>query len=137
MTGAGGRTGKLVIKKLLAEPEYFSPVATVRSKSSAGKVTSEGLPESALVEFDLAAAAAAGTAPASLTAALQGADALVIATSGVPQIKPLSLIPVMWAKLTGKEGVRPEFTWKQGQMPEQVTARAGGGCFVACWGGWV
>lgn len=36
------------------------------------------------------------------------------------QIKYLSLIPVMLAKITGKEGVRPEFSWKQGQMPEQV-----------------
>lgn len=120
VTGAGGRTGKLVVKKLLAQPDKFTPIATVRSKSNAGKLTSEGLPESALVEFDLAAAAAAGSAPADLQAALQGADALVIATSGVPQIKPLSLIPVIWAKITGKEGVRPEFTWKQGQMPEQV-----------------
>jgi uncharacterized protein YbjT (DUF2867 family) len=120
VTGAGGRTGKLVVKKLLEQHSTYSVVATVRSKSSAGKLTSEGLPESNLVEFDLAAAAAAGAAPAGLTAALQGADALVIATSGVPQIKPLSLIPVIWAKITGKEGVRPEFTWKQGQMPEQV-----------------
>jgi hypothetical protein len=38
------------------------------------------------------------------------------------QIKYLSLIPVMLAKITGKEGVRPEFSWKQGQMPEQVSA---------------
>lgn len=125
MTGAGGRTGKLVVKKLLAQPDKFTPIATVRSKSNAGKLTSEGLPESALVEFDLAAAAAAGSVPADLQAALQGADALVIATSGVPQIKPLSLIPVIWAKITGKEGVRPEFTWKQGQMPEQVRLRVG------------
>lgn len=119
VTGAGGRTGKLVVKKLLAQPDSFTPIATVRSKSSQ-KLTGEGLPESALVEFDLAAAAAAGSVPAGLASALQGADALVIATSGVPQIKPLSLIPVIWAKITGKEGVRPEFTWKQGQMPEQV-----------------
>jgi hypothetical protein len=76
-----------VVKKLLEQPNTFTPIATVRSKSSAGKLTSEGLPESALVEFDLAAAAAAaGAAPAALTAALQGADALVIATSGVPQV---------------------------------------------------
>jgi uncharacterized protein YbjT (DUF2867 family) len=86
VTGAGGRTGKLVVKKLLEQPNTFTPIATVRSKSSAGKLTSEGLPESSLVEFDLAAAAAAGAAPAALTAALQGADALVIATSGVPQV---------------------------------------------------
>ncbi len=29
-------------------------------------------------------------------------------------------LQVFWAKLTGQEGVRPEFTWKAGQMPEQV-----------------
>lgn len=87
VTGAGGRTGKLVVKKLLAQPDTFTPIATVRSKGSAGKLTAEGLPESALVEFDLAAAAAAGVAPPALAAALQGADALVIATSGVPQVR--------------------------------------------------
>lgn len=53
-------------------------------------------------------------------AAFDGADALVIATSAVPVIRYLSLIPVFWAKLTGKEGVRPEFDWKGNQMPEQV-----------------
>jgi hypothetical protein len=136
VTGAGGRTGKLVVKKLLAQPDKFMPIATVRSKSSAGKLTSEGLPESALVEFDLAAAAAAGTAPAALTAALQDADALVIATSGVPQIKPLSLIPVIWAKITGKEGVRPEFSWKEGQMPEQVRLARQAGTSLVLSGFW-
>lgn len=38
---------------------------------------------------------------AALTAAFSGADSLVIATSAVPQIRYLSLIPVFWAKLTG------------------------------------
>eukprot|EP00775_Hariotina_reticulata_P010886 gene10886-11040_t len=120
VTGAGGRTGQLIVKKLLEQKDKFTALATVRSKSSGNKLLADGLPESSLLEFDLAAAAAAGSAPPSLTAALQGADALIIATSGVPQIKYLSLIPVIWAKLTGKEGVRPDFTWKQGQMPEQV-----------------
>jgi dihydrodipicolinate reductase len=130
VSGAGGRTGQLVVKKLLEQKDNFSVVATVRSKGSAGKLTSAGLPESNLVEFDLAAAAAAAgstsnAAAAGLAAALQGADALVIATSGVPQIKYLSLIPVMLAKIMGKEGVRPEFSWKQGQNPEQVSVHAG------------
>jgi dihydrodipicolinate reductase len=129
VSGAGGRTGQLVVKKLLEQMDNFSVVATVRSKGSAGKLTSAGLPESNLVEFDLAAAAAAAgstsnAAAAGLAAALQGADALVIATSGVPQIKYLSLIPVILAKITGKEGVRPEFSWKQGQNPEQVGLQA-------------
>jgi NAD(P)-dependent dehydrogenase (short-subunit alcohol dehydrogenase family) len=120
VTGAGGRTGQLIVKKLLDQKDQFTALATVRSKSSGNRLLADGLPESSLIEFDLATAAADGSTPASLTAALQGADALIIATSGVPQIKYLSLIPVFWAKLTGKEGVRPEFTWKQGQMPEQV-----------------
>ncbi|KAF6265324.1 isomerase [Scenedesmus sp. NREL 46B-D3] len=125
VSGAGGRTGQLVVKKLLEQKDNFSVVATVRAKGSAGKLTSAGLPVSSLVEFDLAAAAgtagsASNAAAAGLAAALQGADALVIATSGVPQIKYLSLIPVMLAKITGKEGVRPEFSWKQGQNPQQI-----------------
>ncbi|KAF8069509.1 hypothetical protein HT031_001625 [Scenedesmus sp. PABB004] len=127
VTGAGGRTGGLVVQKLLEARERFDVVATVRSRASSGaKLTAAGLPESALVEFDVAAAAAGAGAAAdnpaasAFAAALAGADALVICTSGVPQIKYLSLIPVMLAKLTGKEGVRPQFTWKAGQRPEQV-----------------
>lgn len=77
---------------------------------------SAGLPQSNLHSLDLGAPPPLAT----LTTWLQGADALVIATSGVPQIKPLSLIPVMLAKLFKQEGVRPQFKWKEGQMPEQV-----------------
>ena len=138
MTGAAGRTGALIIKELLARPEDFSVAGTVRARASGSKLLAAGLPEASLVEFDLAAAAAAADpaaspAAAGLKAALQGADTLVIATSGVPQIKYLSLIPVMLAKITGKQGVRPDFTWKAGQMPEQVreasiAAVQGGAC---------
>lgn len=139
VTGAGGRTGALIVKKLLEQKDKYNTVATVRSKSSGSKLVSSGLADSALVEFDLAAAAAApagasSPAAAGLATALQGADALIIATSGVPQIKWLSLIPVMLAKLTGKEGVRPDFIWKQGQMPEQVGMQQGQGLqLVAVW----
>lgn len=65
----------------------------------------------------------------------------VIATSAVPKIKPLSLIPVLLAKLTGKQGVRPQFTFKADQFPEQIdwlgqkaqidAAKAAGAC---AWG---
>ena len=43
------------------------------------------------------------------------------------QLKPLSLIPVFWAKLTGGKA-SPEFTWKEGQFPEQVVC----GCVCVC-----
>ncbi|GAB4818937.1 hypothetical protein N2152v2_005983 [Parachlorella kessleri] len=56
-----------------------------------------------------------------LDRAMEGADALVIATSAVPQIKPLSFIKVIWGKITKADPApRPEFTFKGGQMPEQV-----------------
>ncbi|PSC75759.1 NAD(P)-binding [Micractinium conductrix] len=55
-----------------------------------------------------------------LQKAMAGANALVIATSAVPKIKPLSLIPVMLAKVTGKQGVSPQFTFKADQYPEQI-----------------
>lgn len=58
-----------------------------------------------------------------LQQSLAGCDALVIATSAVPQLKPLSLVKVFWAKITGQEGVRPEFGWKGNQLPEQVGSR--------------
>lgn len=46
----------------------------------------------------------------------------MIATSAVPQLKPLSLVKVFWAKITGQEGVRPDFGWKGDQLPEQVSS---------------
>ncbi len=56
-----------------------------------------------------------------LDRAIEGCDALVIATSAVPKIKPLSLIPVIWGKITkANPAPRPEFTFKADQMPEQI-----------------
>jgi hypothetical protein len=133
VTGAGGRTGGLIIKQLLSDPTRFtSVIGTVRSKAAA-KVA--GLPEGDVVEVDLAAAAAeaatasdvrSNAAAAGLLEALQGADALVICTSGVPQIKYASLIGVIAGRLIGRKFM-PGFTWKQGQTPEQVRSAAGDG----------
>jgi nucleoside-diphosphate-sugar epimerase len=136
VTGAGGRTGKLVLKRLLQRqdesPELVrSVVGTVRSGSSALALKSD-LPELAVAAnsvavVDVAAlgrAAESGANPleadAELKAALDGADALVIVTSGVPQIKKRSLVWVMIAKLIGKQGVRPSFRWKAGEEPKTV-----------------
>lgn len=131
VTGAGGRTGGLIVKKLLEEKDKFSSVTgTVRSKSSgSSKLASDGLQESSIVQFDLSAAAAAADDPANpaaaeLAAVLRDADVLIICTSGVPQIKYASLIGVIAGRLVGRKSM-PGFTWKQGQRPEQVSgARA-------------
>lgn len=97
MTGAAGRTGGLIVQQLLTDKEKFNSIkATVRAKKSATALLSAGLTEPDIVEFDLAAAAAAAASSeagaaaepntARLAEALQGADALVICTSGVPQV---------------------------------------------------
>lgn len=113
VTGAAGRTGSLAVKKLAAGD--FTPRAVIRSESSKGKVTALGVADKDVFYADVSAANAADYAKA-----FEGADAVILATSGVPKLKPLSMIPVLWAKITGKEGVRPEFEWKEGQMPQQV-----------------
>ncbi|MEW5297232.1 MAG: hypothetical protein WDW36_000456 [Sanguina aurantia] len=115
VTGAAGKTGGLIVKKLVERSAQFEPRALVRSDKSKAKVTALGVAESAIFTANIATASAAD-----LAAALKGVDALVIGTSGVPEINYLSLIPVFVAKLTGQKGVSPSFTWKEGQKPEQV-----------------
>jgi glutamyl-tRNA reductase len=108
VTGAGGRTGSLVFKKLLANPKY-QPIGVVRSEASKESLKKNlGASDEQIVVGDILGS----NGVAILDKALAGADALVIATSAVPKIKPLSLIPVIFAKITGKEGVRPKFTFK-------------------------
>jgi uncharacterized protein YbjT (DUF2867 family) len=135
VTGAGGRTGKLVVKRLLeaqdADANSVSQVAaTVRSGDSLLRLKSD-LPELAAAHnnvyvVDIAkigrevANGATAVNDPDLSAALEGADALIIVTSGVPQIMKRSLVWVMLSRLIGKQGVRPSFRWKQGEEPKLV-----------------
>jgi hypothetical protein len=133
VTGEGGRTGGLIVKQLLSDKDKYSTVnATVRSKKTASALLSAGLADEDVIEFDLAAAAAAAEGAAAAAAAegaeantarlaeaLKGADVLVICTSAVPQIKYSSLIGVIAGRLVGRKNM-PGFTWKQGQNPEKV-----------------
>lgn len=121
------------MKQLLSDKDKYSTVkATVRSKKTASALLSAGLTDEDVIEFDLAAAAAAAAEgeaasaaegaeanTARLTEALKGADVLVICTSAVPQIKYTSLIGVIAGRLVGRKNM-PGFTWKQGQTPEKV-----------------
>ncbi|GBF95759.1 hypothetical protein Rsub_08195 [Raphidocelis subcapitata] len=106
------------MKRLIAGgADEYAPVPIVRSDKSAKKVEGDnGLPAGSARVLDIAA-----NDLAAATAALQGCDALVIATSAVPQIVFLSLIPVMIKKLLRSDNPgRPSFTWKEGQNPEKV-----------------
>lgn len=116
VTGAGGRSGKLVMKKLLERQDKFSPVGVVRSDNSAKELRGYGATDDQIFVGDLLG----DQGKANLQKALKGCDALVIATSAVPKIKPLSILKVLFAKITRQEGVRPEFTFKADQTPEQI-----------------
>lgn len=102
VTGAGGRTGSLTVKRLLAESEKYSVVAVVRTPESATQKL-PGLSEDVVAVVDIASEGAAEA----LAKAFSGADALVIASSATPKMRqpPPTNGP-------------PEFYYEQ--YPEQV-----------------
>jgi uncharacterized protein YbjT (DUF2867 family) len=96
VTGATGRTGSLVLQKLRQRPQEFVALGFARS---ADKVNQTFGSTDKFFLGDI-------RDPASLEAALQGVDALVILTSAVPQ-----------PKAPPQPGERPEFTFAVGGTP--------------------
>jgi uncharacterized protein YbjT (DUF2867 family) len=101
VTGAGGQTGQLAFRKLLALPE-FAPVGIVRSAESREALIESGVPADSVVVADITDAAAIETA-------MEGCDALIIGTSAKPAP----------SGETDEATGRPVFTFPNGQ-PEQV-----------------
>ena len=116
VTGAGGRTGSLVMKKLLERSDEYEAIGVLRSEKSARQLRDWGAEDKNIFLGDILSE----NGDAVLAEALKGADRLVVCTSAVPKIKPFSLVPVILAKIFKKEGVRPKFTFKADQMPEQI-----------------
>ncbi|XP_030926940.1 uncharacterized protein At5g02240-like [Quercus lobata] len=100
VTGAGGRTGQIVYKKLKERSERYVARGLVRTEESKEKI---GGADDVFVG-DIRDAA-------SLVPAIQGIDALVILTSAVPKMKP---------GFDPSKGERPEFCFEDGAYPEQV-----------------
>ena len=99
VTGATGRTGALVLKKLRQEPDKFEAIGLARSQNKVEELfgSTEGFVISDIKD------------KSSLNSAMNGYDALVILTSAVPQmITPPS------------PGQRPEFEFAPGGLPEEV-----------------
>lgn len=100
VTGAGGRTGQIVYKKLRERSGEYIARGFVRSEESKEKI---GGTDDVLVG-DIRNAD-------TLAPAIQGTDALVILTSAVPKMKP---------GFDPSKGGRPEFYFEEGSYPEQV-----------------
>lgn len=101
VTGAGGQTGQLVFRKLLAQPDAFAPVGIVRTEESRAALLESGVPPDSVLVVDV-------TDPAAVSAAVQCVDALIICTSAKP-------VKMGEDEATG----RPIFGFPNGQ-PEQV-----------------
>lgn len=113
VTGASGRTGSLVFKKLVESGEGVVGIVTSdESKAKLLKAT-PGADEESVKVCDITSG--------SLTGALEGCDSLVVLTSAVPSLKKRTLLPFMILnKLFGMTSVRMGFRWKRGQTPEVV-----------------
>jgi len=113
VTGAGGRTGKLVFEQLKADGNY-KPVGLARSSKAQKALTAVGATSDEVIVADIAD-------EKSLAAAMSGCDAVVLCTSAVPAIKPLSLMKTMATKfLPFVKTSRPAFKFPKNGTPEEV-----------------
>ena len=100
VTGAGGRTGQVVYKKLKEKSDHYVARGLVRTEESKGNIGgADDVFVGDIREAD------------SIIPAIQGIDALVILTSAVPKMKP---------GFDPSKGGRPEFYYEDGAYPEQV-----------------
>ncbi|KAK4396225.1 putative protein, chloroplastic [Sesamum angolense] len=100
VTGAGGRTGQIVYKKLKERSDQYTARGLVRTQESKEKIGGDNdvyIGDIRNIE--------------NITPAIQGIDALIILTSAVPKMKP---------GFDPTKGGRPEFYFEDGAFPEQV-----------------
>jgi hypothetical protein len=124
VTGAGGQTGRLVLKKLEEDCRY-EPKGLVRTENSAKSLIKGDIhiPLEHMIVSDITSA----TFQDELPSGLEGLDAMVICTSAVPRISRRSLVgAVLKAPLNiiRKKKVIDfrslQFKWKHGGYPEKV-----------------
>ena len=115
VTGAGGRTGKLVFEKLKKDYDTITPVGLARSAKAVKALKKAGASADEVVTADIADEAA-------LASAMANCDAVVMCTSAVPAIKKWSLVKLLFKKtiLRRKDAGRPEFKFGPGCTPEEV-----------------
>ena len=124
VTGASGRTGRLVFSQLSTNPK-FEAVGCVRSESSAKRLMKE-VPNCRLEQ--LAIVDVTNMDPASeQPKLLEDADAMIICTSAVPKISKSSVIRQMLKIPLNVIRKRPainfrgfRFRYQPGQHPEKV-----------------
>ena len=115
VTGAAGRTGKLVLQKLLSLKDLYEPLAVVRTEKSAKQLRKKvpDLSADQVVVYNITSSSNKNPNP------LKSYDKLVICTSATPKLKLWSLIKLFFLKLIGRaRNARPQFTFPNGQPYE-------------------
>ena len=116
VSGASGRTGRLVFKKLKEAGEY-QPRGLIRSAKAVKRVQKEC--ESAAEEDFFIADVAQGKE--GIAKAFDGAKAAIILTSAIPKLRITSLIPVFVDKVLRRSPPRrPQFYYPEGGHPRLV-----------------
>lgn len=136
VTGASGRTGKLVFETLLEDPR-FEPKALVRSARSAKKLMKQ-VPKTRLDQIVVSDVTTwvgdtqhdktdIGINENTLPPGLINMDSMVVCTSAVPTISKFSLFKALimapFNLIRGKKAVdfrKFRFVWKYGHYPEKV-----------------
>merc|ERR1712050_627197 len=120
VTGAGGRTGELVLKKLLASPEQFQAVGTARTEASAKQVTAKTGAECIILNVT--------EDNDEQKHALHDVDVLVVCSSATPKPDYLKLLGVLCQKYClcqPDANMTSAFSYLTGGMPEQVDWEGG------------
>eukprot|EP00629_Pelagomonadales_sp_RCC1024_P001039 CAMPEP_0119280290 /NCGR_PEP_ID=MMETSP1329-20130426/22353_1 /TAXON_ID=114041 /ORGANISM="Genus nov. species nov., Strain RCC1024" /LENGTH=292 /DNA_ID=CAMNT_0007280873 /DNA_START=254 /DNA_END=1129 /DNA_ORIENTATION=+ len=113
VTGAGGRTGKLVFSQLQQDPE-FKAVGLARSPKAVKALEKAGAAAEEIVQADTLDEAA-------LAEAMAGCEGVVLCTSATPQIKKLSLLKALATKaIPFLKPARPAFRFPANGTPEEV-----------------
>jgi len=119
VTGAGGRTGSLLMEELCGQTEFTGVYGMVRSVSKASVLQrrlaglDDKVVEPHIVVGDV-------RRPKTLAAHLQGMDALVILTSAVPRVTRWSALMGSLKGFLGFKKVGRKYYFPHGQTPQDV-----------------
>jgi len=124
VTGAGGQTGRLVLKKL-EEDSRYEPKALVRTEVSAKRLLQADI--NVPLEHMIVSDITSPTFEEDLPSGLEGLEAMIICTSAVPRISQKSLVKAMllapfnMVRLKKPIDFRSlQFKWKYNGYPEMV-----------------
>jgi uncharacterized protein YbjT (DUF2867 family) len=117
VTGAGGRTGALIVKKMLREPYCRTHAVRVLVRSEQSKAALIETCSTDALDIHIGNI----LEPQSLTKPMEGAQKLVIVTSAKPQIVYSSLPWMAFSRfILGQKDQRPTFYYDENSSPEEI-----------------